>query len=168
MRVCRIARLRCAEKRADVLCMRDDVLITIRPYWHKLTKESIDRPLSICPCGVRANRFHLLHWPPAGNSFTLYIYVHDNWEIRSKTEVFFELLRCRMFYCSRIVAFCRAENKYLPINISKNDDERNMLGEIFAVAIEYSKSSVKRRVASVVQWKMTDRELMQYQTPWIS
>ena len=78
--------------------MRGGTLITIRPYWHELTKESIDRPLPICSC-----RWHKLTDficsidPPRIHSHT-----HDHRGIRLKTEVFCELLRCRS--CDRFPA----------------------------------------------------------------
>lgn len=70
------------------LCMRRGTLITIRPYWHELTKESIDRPLLIYPCQRhKVNRFHLLHWPVGG----IHLHIHDHWETWVKIEVFREL-----------------------------------------------------------------------------
>lgn len=71
--------------------MRGGTLITIRPYWHELTKESIDRPLPICSCRWDKLTDFICSIDLSG----IHSHTHDHRGIRLKTEVFCELLHCR-------------------------------------------------------------------------
>lgn len=59
-------------ERANWLCMHRSTLITIHPYWHELTRGSIDRPLPISPYRVHNVKLTDFTYTidPADRSFT--------------------------------------------------------------------------------------------------